>query len=331
MTFQLSDQDMLLFSSHKTAERILQMALEEDDECVPTTLEPENKLAALQAAVKNGPSFFQAIDIKRRPIAPFINRPKLPRAHRQKCLDKLTGQHLALAAALADPEMSPENAAADATLLDQSITSAVEQEADIYNRCSSGQLYQNLAARSSALDWRSEIRAEKDAEKAYATLLQTQSHQEQEESAPRLKKKRKIDVDNNNNSANYRQFKTSTADPRSSVSNEPTSLVNEDGVGAQKNKISKSQPQLLVEADLDWDNAKPSNEDAIALKEVRRRVLNILEICCGWNTLTPEEKITAANRCTDKIDGKPCSDEALQRLGGEYIRFLLKKRKFEND
>lgn len=296
------------------------MAMEDDEECAPSTSEPD-KLAVLQTAIKQGPSFFQAIDVKLRPIVPFINRPKLSRNLRQKCLDKLTGQHLALAAALADSDkISPETAASDETLVDQCIASAIEQETDIYNRCASGALYQNLAARSTGLDWRNEVRAAAEAEKAYDTLLQTQKQQELEENEPRAKKKARID--NNTNNSNNAMDKQGVG-AMSSKNGAPSDS------GPHGNASTQLQhpaaPSLaLVEADLEWDKATTATDDD---KEVRRRVLNILEGCSGWKGLTTEERVTATNRCTDKIAGKPCTDEALQKLTSEYVKFLIKKRK----
>ncbi len=265
----------------------------------------------MQDAIKKGPEFFQNLDVKLRPIAPFIQKPKLPRAIRQKVLDKLTGQHLSLETVLHtnsttnnETTVSPPSAGAGAagdvnvSLEQRAIAAAVEQEADIYNRCSSAQVYQNLAARCSALDWRKEVRAAAEAEQAYEDLLTVQRQEEGREATEGGRKRKKSRLNSSSTE-----------------------------VGNGSNGKTK-----LVESDLAWDHAKPDKTDDILHQQLRRRVMQALESCPKWSLLPIDQRVATVERCTLKItnsggDLKRIEDTALQRLAMQYIDFMLKNTK----
>ena len=337
-------------------ERILQLAREEDDEpCILSTSQPTAETTVLQAAIKRGPEFFQAISVTLRPISPFIRvRPKLPRAMRQKVLDRLTGQHLALEAVLSNglggtateaPEahneaLSPSSLATDSCLVQRCIAAAVEQEADMYDRCSSSQVYQNLASRCTALDWRKEVRAAAEAEKAYENLLavqRTEDENKKEEEGKRQRKRSKIEhhreVVNtntvNNGSATLIGAKKNKTDSASFAAT-ATKTLN------PLNYESIKQQGPLVESDLDWYYAKPDTSDEIQRQKLRQRVMQALESCPNWKVLTVDERVVSVERCVLKVvsstggdisDSKSIQDTALQRLALQYIDFMLKKRK----
>lgn len=234
--------------------------------------------------------------MKHRPLAAFINRPKLPRALRQKVLDRLTGQHLAMAVALAGSAAAPAAAAADAALLERAVASAVEQEADIYARCASAQAYANLAARSSALEWRSDVRAAAAAQAAYEELLRAQAAEERDREREQGRGKKRQ--------------KTGGGDKASG------------GIAQQPAEAG------LHETDLDWASAKPDPAEVTAVKQLRRRVVAALEAAPGWGGLTAEERVAVAHRCTAKVrgSGAPVDDKGLRRLAEQYIKFTVGRR-----
>ena len=236
----------------------------------------EDTTAVLKAAMKRNHEFFNALDIKVRPIAPFIQKPKLPRTVRQKVLDRLTGQHLAVAAALSveKEDMTPEAAAKNKSFYATAIATAIDQEAELYSRCSSAQIYQNLAARTSALDWRVQC-VDKKAEDAYGVLLETQ--RKHETTTMSSKKRRKI------------------------IAN-TTSL--------QQEKQQQQQQQQIVGALEDHDlfdqrqsdNGSDAAAESVARrKDVRRRVLHSLESVPKWTELSAEERVEVVDRCTAKV------------------------------
>jgi hypothetical protein len=295
-------------------ERILQLAREEDDEpCIPSTShQPSTETAVLRAAIKRGKEFFIAVDVTLRPIAPFIRiRPKVPRVVRQKVIDKLTGEHLALESVLnTDNEalLSPASTAADAALVQRAIAAAVEQEADMYERCSSAQVYQNLASRCSALDWRKEVRTAAAAEKAYEALLAAQRVEEKRDldKGKDEKERKKPRMIETKKETHYNPI-TTTTDPLTRSNN-------------LKNTTK------LIETDLNWDQANPDRSDDIKRRKLRRRVIQALENCPKWSLLTVDQKIETVERCTLKIiDTKRIEDTSLQRLAMEYIEFMIKK------
>lgn len=62
----------------------------------PMAAPSTSKSTDVLAAIKRAPAFFSAVDVKFRPRAPFIVRPRMPRVARQRLVDKLFGEHLAL-------------------------------------------------------------------------------------------------------------------------------------------------------------------------------------------------------------------------------------------
>lgn len=320
-------------------ERILQLAREEDDDpCILSTSQPTTELAVLQAAIKRGPEFFKAIPVALCPIAPFIRvRPKLPRAIRQKVLNKLTEQFLALEAVLmnhtdtSEEVPSPSSIAADVALVKRSVAAAVEQEADMYERCDSAQVYQNLAARCSALDWRTEVRAAAEAERAYEDLLAVQ----------RLEEKRGKEGGEAGEGGGQRKRSKIDGDGRkySAIINQNPQLeVGRFTVAATATNSAQQTP--LLESDLDWDRAKPEiSEDIQELhQELRRRVVQALENCPKWSLLTVDQRVATVERCTLKVkkesrgsnnnnNNESIEDTSLQRLAMQYIDFMIKKSK----
>ena len=244
----------------------------------------EDTTAVLKAAMKRNHEFFNALDIKVRPIAPFIQKPKLPRTVRQKVLDRLTGQHLAVAAALSveKEDMTPEAAAKNKSFYATAIATAIDQEAELYSRCSSAQIYQNLAARTSALDWRVQC-VDKKAEDAYGVLLETQ--RKHETTTMSSKKRRKI-IANTSDTTSLQQQKQ------------------------EKQQQQQQQQQQRVGALEDYDlfdqRQSDYGNDAAAesvarRKDIRRRVLHSLESVPKWTELSAEERVEVVDRCTAKV------------------------------
>ncbi|KAG7667981.1 hypothetical protein Ndes2526B_g01600 [Nannochloris sp. 'desiccata'] len=290
-------------------ERILQLAREEDDDpCILSTSQPTTELAVLQAAIKRGPEFFKAIPVALCPIAPFIRvRPKLPRAIRQKVLNKLTEQFLALEAVLmnhtdtSEEVPSPSSIAADVALVKRSVAAAVEQEADMYERCDSAQ--------------RLEEKRGKEGGEAGEGGGQ--------------RKRSKIDGDGRKYSAIINQ--------------NPQLEVGRFTVAATATNSAQQTP--LLESDLDWDRAKPEiSEDIQELhQELRRRVVQALENCPKWSLLTVDQRVATVERCTLKVkkesrgsnnnnnnnnnNNESIEDTSLQRLAMQYIDFMIKKSK----
>jgi hypothetical protein len=314
------------------AERILQLARDEDtDPCIPPKSQTATDPADLQAAIKRGPEFFHAIPVTLRPIAPFIRvRPKIPRAIRQKVLDKLTGQRLAIEAVLMNHTdtskevLSPSSVAIDVALVKRSVAAAVEQEADMYGRCNSPQVYQNLAARCSALDWRTEVRAAAEAEKAYEDLLAMQRLEEERveeegegRESERKRKRSKVELEDRNNIA--------------TIDDNPQLKIGKFTTTATAIPPNSKQQAPLVESDLEWNHVEPNTSENV--QELRRRVIYALENCTKWSMLTVDQRVDAVKRCTLKVKERTgggitiesIEDTALQRLAMQYIDFMIKK------
>lgn len=103
-------------------------------------------------ALQQGPRYLSALSRAQLPLAPFVLRPKLPRIFRNTLLQKLTGEHLALLAAQKG-WIPPSEAANDEDLIKQAVEIATSQESSLYGKAKSGQVYQNMAARTNALQW----------------------------------------------------------------------------------------------------------------------------------------------------------------------------------
>jgi len=255
--------------------------------------------AELAAALKSGAALFAALDVQHRPIAPFINRPKLPRAHRQKLLDKLVGEHLCLAAILAGTGDNAAAAAADEELRKASFEKAIAQEAELYAACSSAQIYQQRAAKMSALDWHKVLQAKAEEEYEAALIEERKRKAAPTKTAHGLQGKRHKGASS----------KFQSSDGKDS---------GEGGGRAQ-----------LVEEDLDW--AAAAQESAKAAEERRRRIrrkvvaaMESVEECKG---LSAEDKVRLADRCCDKAvleteEGLEPAHTSLQRLVGDYARYL---------
>ncbi|PRW33151.1 methyltransferase TARBP1 [Chlorella sorokiniana] len=131
---------------------ILQAALAEDDE--PAAPRPDPAAEAAAATARRGAEYLTAVDVKQRPLVAYLARSKIPRINRQTVLNKLAGEHLALAgAATCSPALEPAAAAANLQLRKAAFDAALAQELELFRRCGSAQVYQNLAARTSATQW----------------------------------------------------------------------------------------------------------------------------------------------------------------------------------
>jgi hypothetical protein len=253
------------------ADRILQMALgsepEEDGNHADVPTRPRvDAEDAERASLKKGGTFLAKLPKMLRPIAPFVVHPKIPRVARQKALDKLAGQYLALLAHRKGCN-DVDNAVNDEDIFTRALQRAREQEQDIYSRCSSGQVYQNLAARANALDWERTV-----AEQSY---------------------KRTLEVEAATHSLNKR-LKTEKKDLLQSENEEHHALP------------PPSNPQRLVleEADLDWDGRSASMENDSEKqglrRKLRRNIVDILEKVPGYLALSAEERVVVVDRCTER-------------------------------
>jgi len=196
----------------------------------------------------------------------------------------------------------------------------------MYEQCASVQVYQNLAARCSALVWRSEVRAATAAENAYEELLAMQKSEDKrvkDEGAGGKnevqKKKRKIEIEDTNNVA--------------TINNKSQLEVERFTVAVGGIAPNAKQQALLVESDLDWNESKPDKSKNV--QEIRRCVMHALENCPKWSLLTVDQRVDCVERCTLKVnrssDGSnnidSIDDTALQRLARQYIHFMIRKSK----
>lgn len=62
---------------------------------------------------------------------------QIPRATRQQVLQKLVGQHLAMALVDADLELTPDHVAANHDLRGAAVKAAVDQELKLFKSCAS--------------------------------------------------------------------------------------------------------------------------------------------------------------------------------------------------
>lgn len=105
-------------------------------------------------SAKLGPTFFSALDIQHRPVAPFINRgSKIPRSIRQKVLDRLVAQHLALTAMQTGLEKTPQALVRDDGLRQHAISLAIAQEKELYDASASGSVYSVKASQGKVFAW----------------------------------------------------------------------------------------------------------------------------------------------------------------------------------
>jgi hypothetical protein len=243
------------------------------------------------------------LDVKLRPIAPFINKAKLPRTLRQKTIDRLLGQHLVLKAATARYVLIPSKIVKNEDLVKQCTASAVEQEDALYARCVSAQMYHNLAPRETALTWQTAIqaRANAAAEDAYKAVLEAED--------PRLAKRRRRTVKDAEKDAS--------------------------AIAMEKERSVESK---LEEIDLDWAKAtSDEHREETEHRTIRRRMISLLEELAGWQNLSPEERVSAADDCTASVMARQetfldrlaydVSDSYMKELGASYIKDLLSQRK----
>ena len=267
------------------AERILSLAAQQqeprsnEDERSESNGTPSRQTltSRYEEAMKNHRSYFDAVDLTSRPIAPFINRSKFPRVLRQRYLDRLVGQHLALAACTANPCMPPQEVAADGNLVTEIIDYAKQQESELFSRCSNqAQVYQNLAARESALDYVLGGDARRGQLDAYKAILV----------------------------AGRQWDKTIDSKKRNTASGNGSEeqLMMEK---QRKVKVKVKTPAELLEADLNWDvNPIETRKKGLSdddRKYIKQQVIKNLESQNEWALLSIEERIQYVDKYMGKI------------------------------
>lgn len=229
--------------------------------------------------MKSHRSYFDEVELKLRPIIPFINRSKFPRVVRQRYLDRLVGQHLALAATKTDPPTHPRQVAANKDLVAEVIEYAKKQESELFDRSSNQvQVYQNLAARESALDYVLEANALRGQQAAYKAVL----------AAGRL------------------------WDKMAESKKRDTMTTGNDQFTAKKKK--KLETQQLQEADLDWDvnHTAVSSGNGISdedRKYIKQQVIKDLEQRKEWALLSIEERIDIVEKYMSKVTSEIVASE----------------------
>lgn len=243
---------------------------------------------------------------------------------RQKALDKLLGQHLALAAVSSGLGDNPGVAAATERVRNDALVAAVEQEEGLYQQCSIAQTYQNIAARATALDWKTRLNAVKEAQ--YEQALAEESR----------KKRSTTRAEHGCHS------KKSRPAPKEQAAIEKIVLENTAEDGCSPAAVKEGLPLALLEEDLDWGQALPEGAAEVSAGRpwVRRRIVDAMEDVDECKELSPEDRLLTANRCCDKVlrkweeeGGRKEAQErlsapsALRTLVKEYARYVLNKKK----
>jgi len=119
----------------------------------PKTCKPKPKPPPPELiAIKRAPKYLSVCPPGKIPLASFINKAKFPRKFRNTLLRKLFGEHLALLAA-ENNWLAPHEAVKRDDLIEVATRLALEQEMEVYSKCQSGGVYQNFAAKCSALQY----------------------------------------------------------------------------------------------------------------------------------------------------------------------------------
>ncbi|GAB4815725.1 hypothetical protein N2152v2_002771 [Parachlorella kessleri] len=132
------------------------LGADEEAQVTETRQEEDDPKAARQEALSRGAEYLTAVDPRERPQVAYNPRAKFARIIRQTVLNKLAGQHLALAA-FHGGALGPAALATDCDLRQgrrrQAFYTALAQESELYSRCGTAQVYQNKAARTCATEW----------------------------------------------------------------------------------------------------------------------------------------------------------------------------------
>jgi hypothetical protein len=281
---------------------------------------PRDDTAAEAAWRRRGPEFLAAVPLPHRVMAPFINRPKLPRVMRQRVTDRLVGQHLALEALRLGRLDDAAAVAGDEGCRRRAVERAVAQEAEVYARSASWQVYSNLAARCQAAadDPGGGGAAQADPEIEYRERLQNE--------AAATRNAREAEAQRGRGRG--RGVKRGLPPPPSP--------------GTAAAAAAPRQAAPLEEDDLNWAAAEPEVDQGAAAayrRQVRQRVADELAALPAAAALAPEERVAVADRCADKValqyDANgggarapaPPSGRALSALVASYVDYVSKARR----
>ncbi len=216
-------------------------------------------------------------------------------------LNRLAGQHLAVAAAAAG-EGDPAAAAARAELRARAFKRAVEQETAAFARAASPAVYANFAARENAAAWLLTERAAEQ-EAAHRAALAAEAGPAPG-AVPALPPPRN----------RPRQAAVLPLMP-------PPQL-------APAAPAELAEPDALEEDDLDWGAAAPERDaaDAAALKRARRAVVAELDRLPAAAQLRLEARVAAAARCAEAAAARGLAGAALARLVADHVEAELWRR-----
>ena len=265
-----------LFHELKTSEK-------DEDDIIITFSHSDSKpdKTQLADAVKKWRMYLSALSPHERLQAPFIPRPKLPRASRQKVIDKLSGQHVAMAAVRSGIGDDVEKVVADKELVAGALELATSQELDLYERCPSAQMYSNLAAQTSALHW--------------------------EEVVSKRNYKRKLEEE--------KAARQRTGDRVSKSPNK--GMGTSEGIDAASSAIpdSSKRPKVtshIEEVDI-FDEAPDSSMDLTKQekaceqlrRQLRRQIVDLMDEDVACTELIPEERQLVVERCLEQVFQNP--------------------------
>ena len=178
-------------------------------------------------------------------------------------LNRLAGQHLALAALLrAAPPLGPPAAAAALPLRQGAFEAAQAQELDLFRRCGSAVVYQNLASRTLATQWKQpggdgappepppQERQQEGAAPPPAAAHQQHEQQQQQQDRQGAAPPPTATQQQQQQEQQRRPAKRSRPSPAAVTAD----VRSRQGAGtASRAVVPRRQVQQLEEADLDWD------------------------------------------------------------------------------
>ena len=180
---------------------------------------------------------------------------------RQKLLNKLAGEQLALAAHRAGG-LNPAAMASEEQLWQAAVAAAVAQEAELCGRCSTQQVYQTLASRITALDWEKDSQEEQQQQQQQQPLP-SQAAAAAAAAAPPAKRPRLGSPMNQGSSgAQAARTAAAAAPPAASAAGQ----VESRGAPATKQGHTQAPEPVhargqLLEVDLDWEAAEEEEEE----------------------------------------------------------------------
>ena len=283
---EIKKRNTRMYYVHVSVDKIFQELREADEEegnDDVLTLEAQEleQRRALEKASKRWKEYVGALPPQLRPQAPFIPRPKLPRALRQKVIEKLLGQHLAILGVRNYGRDDPEEAVSDQKIVSEASEQAISQELELYQRCSSAQIYSNLAAQTSAMQWEEILR-----KKRYKRKLDEEATARAVSNNKGEKQHRKIE-----NEKNVKQRKVDnvgTDDKKSTNSNKTSS------------KIACIEEEDLFDHLQGAQSKVPREEEEAIILRIRRQVVRLMDDISNCEALIPEERQLLVETCIER-------------------------------